>query len=85
MQGAKRCGPGGWGRVEIPVAPAGKHPQAWGAHTRGTWVWKNPRRGASFLQRGGSRVPALEELRVGVPARRFSPVPIGQARGGDRT
>lgn len=35
MPGAKGSGRGGGGRAEIPVAPAGKHLQAWGARTRG--------------------------------------------------
>lgn len=65
LQGAERCGPGGCGRAEIRVAPAPEHLQAWGAHTRGTWVWKSPRRGASFLQHAGGRVLALEEPRAG--------------------
>lgn len=62
---AELGGRGGWGRAKIPVAPAWWHLQAWGAHTRGTWVWKNPRGGACFLQRSSGRMPALEVQRVG--------------------
>lgn len=61
MPGAKGSGRGGRGRAEIPVAPAGRHPQARGARTRGAHGCGRTRAaGPPSCRR---RVPAREELR----------------------
>lgn len=61
MPGAKGSGRGGRGRAEIPVAPAGRHPQARGARTRGAHGCGRTRAAGPPSCRG--RVPAREELR----------------------